>query len=165
MMQEKIRLATLTDAQAIRDMEEACFQQDILSLKQIRYFINSPTASFLVLQSEAQIAGTALLLFRKNAAFARLYSFAIHPAFRKRGYAEKLHAACLSEILHKGLEKLVLEVRPDNVAALAFYEKQQYEKFGEFANFYEDGMRAIRLKKNLAQVKGKGSKHDASNKL
>lgn len=51
---------------------------------------------------------------------------AVHPAYRGRGHARALMDALESRLLARGCPKINLQVREDNRAALAFYERLGY---------------------------------------
>jgi RimJ/RimL family protein N-acetyltransferase len=48
---------------------------------------------------------------------------------------------------------VMLEVREDNVEAIAFYQKNGYEAFAKEYKFYWDGMDAVKMKKELQLAK------------
>ena len=50
----------------------------------------------------------------------------------------------------QGRRALRLEVRFDNGAALALYERLGFRQFGQYDNYYADSARALRLEKILA---------------
>jgi ribosomal protein S18 acetylase RimI-like enzyme len=54
-----------------------------------------------------------------------------------------------SSVLRFHCHEIRLEVRKDNHRAIKFYEKNGYESFGEYKNFYEDGADALRMRKML----------------
>ena len=47
----------------------------------------------------------------------------IHPNYRRQGLGARLLAACIEKAWAKGLTRIELEARADNVPALALYEK------------------------------------------
>jgi ribosomal protein S18 acetylase RimI-like enzyme len=44
-----------------------------------------------------------------------------------------------------------LEVRPDNRAAVALYERRGYRPFARTERYYEDGAPAVRFRKSLSR--------------
>jgi len=94
-------------------------------------------------------AGYAMVFFRKDSVSCRLYSLAVMPEFRGGGTVRALMETIYAEMARRGLRRLVLEVRPDNAAAIRYYEKNGFTVFGRYENFYEDGSYALRMEKIL----------------
>ena len=128
---------------------EAQFPGDRLSARQFRHHVTSPTAMLRVLLAEGRLAAYALVLMRQGARQARLYSIAVDAAQRGRGFGEILLRDAEARVRRAGFGALRLEVRDDNRAALALYEKAGYRRFGVHPDYYEDGASAVRLEKPL----------------
>ena len=62
-------------------------------------------------------------LDRRYSAPARVLSIAVHPSQRGKGIARELLQRGLSYLEARGVDKVRLEVRPDNAPARAIYEK------------------------------------------
>jgi ribosomal-protein-alanine N-acetyltransferase len=146
----KGRLADLTRLVAI---ENAAFESDRLTRRSLRAHLTKSTVSLLVAEAEvggfAQVVGYALIAFRQDSKKARLYSIASDPQHRV-GLGRLLLTACEGEAARRGAESLVLEVRADNLRAIAMYEERGYVKFGTLADYYEDGASALRYEKRLS---------------
>jgi [ribosomal protein S18]-alanine N-acetyltransferase len=140
-----IRPASYSDLHAIEAIENRVFSADRLSRRSLRSFIRSPRVSLLVAEARGKISGYALLAYRKGSRIARLYSIAIDPGTARRGIGTGLVRACVQAALKRGCQKLRLEVRVDNAAAIRFYERLGFVVFGH----YEDGTAALRLETDL----------------
>ena len=97
-----------------------------------------------------RLAGYALCRPRKGGRTARIYSLAVDPAQARRGVGRALLQACERYARAHGRAALRLEVRYDNAAAIALYEKMGYHPFGHYDGYYEDGAAALRFEKRLA---------------
>jgi predicted GNAT family N-acyltransferase len=106
-------------------------------------------ASILIAEQNHIIRGYVLLLFSRGTAMARLYSIAVAPSFRGKGIGEALVKAAEMAARERSAACLRLEIRKDNAASLSLFNRLGYRKFGEFADYYEDHMDAIRLEKIL----------------
>ncbi len=93
--------------------------------------------------------GYALIEFRRNSRFARLFSLARAPD-APAGVGRALLDACENEALRRGCGALRLESRADNFRALRLYEGAGYARFARVDDYYEDGAPALRLEKTLA---------------
>lgn len=149
-----LRPARLDDIPALVLLEDASFTTDRLGVTQFRHFISGRTACLLVARvggSQEILAGYVLVLFRSGSRKARIYSIAVSGSLRGQGIGEQLLRAAEQAAYARDCNLMRLEVRPDNAAALAMYEKQGYRPFGRFPGFYEDGTDAIRLEKLLTE--------------
>lgn len=145
-----IRPATLSDIHALLSIEHACFDYDGCSKRSFRHFIKQSHIPILVAEAAGQIVGYAVVFIRKNSPKARLYSIAVRPEWHGQGLAKKL-LSTLESKLHSlpHISSIYLEVHQSNHKALAFYQRQGYQIFGEYHSYYNDGASAWRMFKPL----------------
>ncbi len=67
-----------------------------------------------------------------------LLNIAVDEAFRNRGIASILLMSLEEYLKEKNTEKLFLEVREKNIAAVRFYEKNNFIKIGLRKNYYKN---------------------------
>jgi ribosomal protein S18 acetylase RimI-like enzyme len=103
----------------------------------------------LTAQDADGLLGKAVVFFRARSDIARLYSIAVAARARGRGVAKALLAAVEAAARAQGCARLRLEVRQDNGAAIGLYERLGFHRFGEYAEFYEDGAPAWRYEKPI----------------
>src|SRR5690606_4090602 len=114
---------------------------DRLSRKRFRHWCRADNATFLVsTDPEKQVAGYALILYRRNSRKARLYSIAVSRQHRGLGLARQLLQAGEKAARENACLQLDLEVRPDNQPAIHLYQQLGYEMKGRLPAFYEDGV-------------------------
>jgi len=142
--------ASLDDLDAIEALETAAFTGDRLSRRSLRAFVRAPRRPLLVARFGNRVAGYALLSTRSGGRAARIYSLAVDPAQTRRGVGRALLQACERYARGRGLDALRLEVRYDNPAAIALYEKFGFRPIGRYPSYYEDGATALRFEKLLA---------------
>ncbi|MDP2121153.1 MAG: peptidase C39 family protein [Hoeflea sp.] len=145
----RIRPAVLSDIDALEAIETAVFETDRISRRSFRTLIDRPTAETLVIEAEGRIQGYAMILFRAGAALARLYSLAVVPGQVGKGYGRALLAAAEKAAMDHDRILLRLEVREDNTGAIALYKSASYRHIGRVADYYADGMAALRFEKLL----------------
>ena len=89
----------------------------------------------IVLVREEQVAGYAVLSVA--AGEAHILNICVDPAFRARGYGEKL----LDELLFRAraamVRQIFLEVRPSNDTALALYHKKGFHQVANRPAYYQ----------------------------
>lgn len=150
-----IRLARPDDAAALRAVEQQSFDARYgagLSVRSFRHFAGAPSASMAVATDAAgAVLGYALLLFRRGARAARLYSIAVPPAGQGRGIGRALLDWAEGEAVRRAATRMILEVRPDNAASLAWYRRRGYRPFRTETNYYPDGGSALRLQRAIGE--------------
>jgi [ribosomal protein S18]-alanine N-acetyltransferase len=144
-----IRHANLGDLEAIENLERKAFSSDRLSRRSLRAFVTAPHRPVILAFDDAGLAGYALIMLPKGRRVARLYSIAVDPSRARRGVGRTLIAAAQTYALELGRKTLRLEVREDNHAAMALYERLGYRRFGRHERYYADGAPAMRLEKQL----------------
>lgn len=140
----EVRRAGISDLDALVALENRSFCGDRISRTQYRRHLVSETALVLVAATEHQLLGSAVLFFRKHSQSARLYSLATEPAARGRGLGRALLDAAINAAHQRGCSALHLEVRMDNSAAVALYERAGFSRSGCYNRYYEDGADAWR---------------------
>jgi ribosomal-protein-alanine N-acetyltransferase len=76
------------------------------------------------------------ILSRRAADEAEVLTIAVLPRKRGQGIASRLLEANLSVLAAKGVKSLFLEVEAENQAALALYERFDFETVGERKSYY-----------------------------
>lgn len=144
-----VRRAGQRDLDAIDRIEQRSFAQDRFPRRNLRRVLSSPASLFLVAEAGGAPAGYAMVLFRRGASVARLYSIAVDPDFRGLGIAESLLMAAAAAAAKRGADRLRLEFRPSNVAAQRLYERAGFALLERRPAYYDDGEDAIRMEKRL----------------
>lgn len=147
-----IRRATRADVDALLALEEATFDSDRISRAQWRRHIDSDSAAVLVGGTHGNVDAAAVVFYRRNARAARLYSLAVGAHARGTGMGATLLAAAEADARVRGCTSMRLEVRADNPAALALYERRGYVRTARLPAFYEDGADGWRYVKGLTTV-------------
>lgn len=147
----QVRAAVPADLDALVALELQAFAGDRLSRAQYRRHLASASAVVLAAQAPGEgLLGSALVFFRKGSTRARLYSIATAPAARGRGIGAGLLSAAEHAARARRCRAMGLEVRQDNAAAMALYERAGYRRVGRYIGYYEDGADAWRYEKPLA---------------
>lgn len=142
------RRATLQDLEQLLALERD-FPSDRLSRRSLRRLLTQATADVWVCTAGDHVLGDAVVLYRAAGKTARLYSLVTDAKARGRGVATALLKAVEAAARRRGVGRLCLEVRPDNVAAIKLYEKFGYRLVRRIEQFYEDGRDALRFERVL----------------
>jgi [ribosomal protein S18]-alanine N-acetyltransferase len=154
MRPSSIRAATLSDIDRLLELESASFGSDRLSRRSFAHFLRTASAACRVIAEGGAVIGYALLLFRSGSRVARLYSLALDARHRGRGLAAELLDDAEHLARRRGCDRLRLEVRADNPAAVRLYERTGYTYCGVADDYYADGASACRYEKHLAAPSG-----------
>ncbi|MGA7979822.1 MAG: peptidase C39 family protein [Chromatiaceae bacterium] len=144
-----IRPATLADLDTLVALENQSFVIDRLSRRQLRYMLTKARADTLLAQEGGMMLGYILSLYSRGTAVARIYSIAVSPQARGRGIGRALVEAAEAAAWEKERAYVRLEIRRDNLASQALFERAGYRRFGVLSDYYEDHMEALRYEKGL----------------
>ena len=144
-----LRPARPGDLAALVALEQATFAYDRMSPRQFRRHLASANAILLIAEVAGELLGSALLFLRRGSDLARLYSLATAAAARGRGVGRALLCAIEAQAAARGVRRIRLEVRRDNTAAVALYERHGYRRVAALDAYYDDGADAWRYEKTL----------------
>ncbi|BBL73437.1 GNAT family N-acetyltransferase/peptidase C39 family protein [Methylomagnum ishizawai] len=145
-----IRPARLEDLETLVRIENTSFETDRISRRNFRYLLTKANAATLVYEQGGAVCGYATTLFHTGTSLARLYSYAVDPAWLRRGIGAALVQRCEALALERECIALRLEVRRDNPASLKLFEKLGYRYLEIVPDYYEDHASALRFEKTLA---------------
>ena len=140
--------AQLSDLDDLERLEQDCFEPALaIRRRQFRRLIQHPGASVLVIRRDGRVVADAVLLRRRTAdgLRARLYSLAVHPASRNQGMARALLDACLQRLRQDAIERVLLEVRADNAAAIALYRQAGFVELRRLPDYYGHGKGGLKM--------------------
>ena len=86
------------------------------------------------LRQEGRLAGFCILMFAPDV--AHLLVIAVARDLHRQGLGGELMHWCEQRARERGLEGVLLEVRPSNVSAIAFYKKHGYLQIGVRRGYY-----------------------------
>lgn len=144
-----IRLAQLSDLDALETLEKQAFQGDRMSRRSLRHGIKSESSVMLLSYLDETLLGYALVHLFKGRAHARLYSLAVANEARGKGIGSQLLQNAELHAAKSGCISLRLEVSERNDGAIALYRKAGYRSFGSYEHYYEDASNALRMQKRI----------------
>lgn len=145
----RLRAATMADIDDLLQLE-SLFPSDQISRRSFRRFIGSDGARVILAMHQDRVVGNLILLLRSHSGTARIYSMIVDPEVRGLGLGAALVEAGMSEARKAGRSILSLEVRADNTAARALYEKLGFRTVRALPGFYDDGADGLRMERTLA---------------
>lgn len=146
-----VRPAGPEDVDAIAGLEVEAFPDDAWTPEYLQVAIDGkmPTVRILVAVDDAgTIVGHALVSVVYE--IAELQRIATATEQRRRGIGGELLAASIELARSEGAERLLLEVREDNVSAIRFYDQAGFVEIDRRERYYRDGATGIVLAIELA---------------
>ncbi|MEY2689364.1 MAG: hypothetical protein RL375_3563 [Pseudomonadota bacterium] len=103
-------------------------QTEALPLERIQGFVKDSVATdavqFFALDGDAVVGWADIFPAWAHAvSHCGSLGMGIHPNYRRQGLGTRLLAACIEKAWAKGLTRIELEARADNVEAIALYQK------------------------------------------
>ena len=140
-----IRSARAADLPAILRIERASFTVPWTD-RAFRAVMARPDAALLVADAEGRVAGYAALWLEGRD--AELGDLAVARDRRRSGLGRRLVEAAVEEAAGRGAERIFLQVRESNEAALALYRSTGFRRIGRKRGYYrtprEDALVLIR---------------------
>lgn len=144
-----VRPAGPGDLDVIDKLEAASFVTDRFPRRNLARLLGRRSTTFLLAESKEGPAGYVLLLFRRGTKAARLYSLAVSAAARGKGVGEMLVQSAARCAISSGCDRLRLEVRVSNGAAVRLYENSGFRVLKTLPSYYEDGETALHMELRL----------------
>lgn len=143
------RLAVSADIDALVALENRCFNDDRISRRSFRRFVEMPRDRIVVAVQNHELLGYSLVLMHAGTRLARIYSIAVSPEARGSGLGYKLVKQAEHYAVEAGRIVMRLEVREDNAGAIALYRRLGYRQFGTYRDYYDDHGNALRFERRI----------------
>lgn len=146
-----IRDATGADVAQVVAWESSVFGADAWGEAAVRDELTGPGRRFVVAETPSgDLRGYAVSIAAGD--LVDLARIAVAPEHRRSHVATDLLAALLADT--GAADRMLLEVRADNPAALAFYERSGFERIDVRRRYYADGADAVVMVRKLAGEDG-----------
>ncbi len=145
------RIAGPSDLDTLAALEAACFgaRDGIFTRRQLRALLQNPNAYWLM-SPDGRAMACWLKVSNGRARWARLYSLAVHPVLRGKGFGRKLIEAGFKWMQTQRLTVCRAEVKSNNRAARKLYASLGFIKSGLLPDYYAKGVDGVRLAISIA---------------
>jgi ribosomal-protein-alanine N-acetyltransferase len=140
------RLADEKDVPSLLEIERASFPTP-WTLGEIEEELYKPLARVWVAVVGGRLAAFGIHWFVVGE--AQLANIAVHPDFRGRGLGKEMMVRLLSDARSEGMERMTLEVRTGNTAAIELYRALGFVETCRRPRFYEDQDEAILMERAI----------------
>ncbi len=120
--------------QAVANIETIIQMQDAWSYQTITELLEQDSIDLLVVYQSDKIVGYCLyqVVFEQ----AEILRIGTHPDYQRQGIASQLFIKLNRELQDNKVESLLLEVRADNLPAIALYERQGFIVIHQRKGYY-----------------------------
>lgn len=122
------------DIQAVADIETIIQPQDAWSCETLSELLEQDSIELLIVYQSDKVVGYCLyqVLFEQ----AEILRIGTHPNYQRQGIASQLFAKLNKQLEMLKVESLLLEVRADNIPAIALYERQGFLTIHQRRGYY-----------------------------
>jgi len=143
-----IRPMTEADLDAVLAIEQACFPR-AWTREHFLAELASPYGVSMVAEQQGRLVGYLCLSVLLDE--AEILDVAVDPALRRSGIGAALVNWACDEARQRGASVLRLEVRATSGPAIALYERFGFVRSGLRKAYYENGIDAVLMDKNLIE--------------
>jgi ribosomal-protein-alanine N-acetyltransferase len=140
----KIISATIRDLNALRKLENVCFEEDAWSIFDLVAVLTFPDVVRLKAVENSQMVGFVAGDPRPSQGFSWIATIGVIPTYQRQGIGRALLHACEAQLK---TPRLRLSVRASNQTAITLYEKEGYRTMDIWKTYYNDGEDAIVMEK------------------
>lgn len=121
-IQDMLNLIIQAARHDARDLRDVAFEPEMVQ-----------TGSYVgIYQDDTLIAMAGTHLEARKVSVAAVGNVVVHPGQRGKGLGKAVSSAVTSALLESGYERIVLNVRSDNLPAIRVYERLGYQKATDF---------------------------------
>lgn len=145
-----VRVAEVSDLDAIMLLERESFMTDAWSEPMMREELLSPHGRYLVVEEAGQLVGYGGVRAPEGARDADIQTITIAASGRGQGRGRLLLRELLAVAESRGIREVFLEVRADNPVAQALYVSEGFAELGRRPHYYQpDDVDAIVMRLTL----------------
>jgi ribosomal-protein-alanine N-acetyltransferase len=146
-----ITRASIDDLSSLAALENRCFTLDDWRLNRRAFRYHLTRENYLIKAViDGAIAGYALVFTAKTRDWARLYALGVDPVYHRLGIGRALLENAIAHAKSLDKKRLFLEVRIDNSAAIALYEKFGFRKIALIKAYYPRGADGLKMNLRLS---------------
>ncbi|MCC7571990.1 MAG: ribosomal protein S18-alanine N-acetyltransferase [Candidatus Methanofastidiosum sp.] len=131
-----VRTVVPDDIYAVLDLEYQSFDYPYPP-EIINFLYESYRDTFLVIENNAVVVGFAIGIVQKKE--GHILVIAIRDDFKRKGVGTFLMKKLMDVYKRKGINRLKLEVRASNTAAISMYTKLGFKITNRLKHYYENG--------------------------
>ncbi|MFG0305110.1 MAG: GNAT family N-acetyltransferase [Phycisphaerales bacterium JB040] len=151
----RVRVGEVRDLDAMLRIEGGAFSHkgERFERRQAKGLLKNPRGRVLVAEIDGEdgpeVVGWAVALVRRHrrTRSGRVYNVVVDPAQLGRGIGRRLFEGLLAWLADEGIERVFLEVRADNTAAIRLYESAGFTSIAHLRDYYGEGVDGVRMRR------------------
>jgi ribosomal-protein-alanine acetyltransferase len=130
--------ASIRHLDELSSIETECFKQEAFTKQQIAHLLTDYNCVGIIAKEDSHIVGfcIASVYYERSSIVGHLLTIDVLPACRRKEIGARLLREIEGLLRNKGAKSMYLEVREDNAAAIALYQKIGYSSIGKLRNYY-----------------------------
>jgi ribosomal protein S18 acetylase RimI-like enzyme len=144
----EIQTASLLDLNALRKLENACFEKDAWSLFDLVAVLTWPDVIRLKAVENGEMVGFVAGDPRPSQDAGWIATIGVDPRYQHRGIGRALLRACEEQMR---FSRSKLTVRLSNDKAISLYEQEGYRTVDIWKQYYNDGEDGLVMEKILSR--------------
>lgn len=141
-----IEPATWRDLNALRNLEQVCFPQDVWPLFDLIGVLTFPGVVRLKATYAGSMVGFISADIRRHEDVAWISTVGVLPEYRRQGLGSRLLLTCEE---HLPVSEIRLSVRASNNPAIQLYMRHGYRQYRVWQRYYSDGEDALVYEKRM----------------
>jgi ribosomal-protein-alanine N-acetyltransferase len=143
LINEPDKRAEMLEAVAAIEAIEAMVQlQEPWNYKTINDFLQQDSIKLMLMTDTNNDEVVGYCLYQVLFEQAEIFRIGTHPNYQRQGIASQIFARLNEELKNQQVEALLLEVRADNIAAIALYEQQGFTIIHSRKGYYQVGLQS-----------------------
>jgi ribosomal protein S18 acetylase RimI-like enzyme len=148
----KIELAKDENLEDLVIIEKSTFDNQkyhLMTKTNFKHLINKGNADILIAKKNEKSCALAVVFYKRNSTYGRLYSIAVLPEFQGKDIGRILYNTVEERIRKKKLSGITLEIRADNTKHKKRYTDIGFKLEKILPQYYPDKSNGLKLKKNF----------------
>jgi len=130
--------ASIRHLDELFSIETECFKKEAFTRQQIARLLTDYSCIGIIAKENSQVVGfcIASIYYERSSMVGHILTIDVLPAFRRKDIGARLLQEIEGLLRNKSAKSMCLEVREDNAAAMALYQKMGYSRIGKLRNYY-----------------------------
>lgn len=124
--------------QQIAGIERSLFAHEAWSAAQINSLLENNFNRVIYAVDESKKVLVGYCMYNQLFEDAEILKIGTHPDYQRQGVASQLLNVMRQTLRLAGAERILLEVREDNLSAIAFYNRHGFEQIALRKNYYDN---------------------------
>lgn len=155
----RFELLSYENIDAVWELEKKCFDEP-WTYKMFESELDNNISVYIVAIDEDDNSVVAYAGVWLMYDFGDITNIAVHPDYRREGIAKKMLSMVADICKEKGIERLCLEVKENNIPAIEFYKSFGFTSDGVRKRYYQNKYDAYLMSLDLRNTLSEGKQYE-----